>query len=285
MGARFGEGRSHPRGTRAVGRGVDCRRLEDLLVASPFPGIDPFIEGQLWSDFHSRFIAVLSEALVEKIRPRYVALIEERVYVEREPEQPRVAFRPDVTVAVEARAGSSNLSESAATFPVQVPIHMGDTQVEKYIEIRLRDNREVVAVIELLSPSNKRAHSDGRREYLAKRAMVLHGSVHLVELDLLRGGERLPMAGPLPDGYGYALVSHAGRRPMADVWTVHLRRPLPTIQIPLTGTDPDVGIDLQMVFNLVYERAGYDYAVDYTKALDPPVEASDETWIRALSNA
>ncbi len=41
-------------------------------MPSPFPGMDPFIEGQAWQDFHTTFITVLREQLIPQVRPRYV---------------------------------------------------------------------------------------------------------------------------------------------------------------------------------------------------------------------
>ena len=63
---------------------------------------------------------------------------------------------------------------------------------EIFLTLRDRASNEVVTVIEVLSPSNKRPGSDGRKEYLEKRNQVLMSTAHLIELDLLRGGERLP---------------------------------------------------------------------------------------------
>ena len=54
----------------------------------------------------------------------------------------------------------------------------------------------MVTVIELLSPWNKTPEA-GLAEYLAKRTNVLYSTANLVELDLLRGGERLPTVDPL----------------------------------------------------------------------------------------
>src|SRR6266540_219691 len=73
-----------------------------------------------------------------------------------------------------------------------------DGPKEAYIEILHRPDRSLVAVLELLSPANK--EQPGRTEYLAKRRAILVQPVHLVELDLLLGGRRLPMQQPLPDG-------------------------------------------------------------------------------------
>ncbi len=54
------------------------------------------------------------------------------------------------------------------------------------LEVRDRLGRELVTVIELLSPSNKRAVDD-REQYLARRRELFRSSTHLVETDLLRG--------------------------------------------------------------------------------------------------
>jgi len=65
-----------------------------------------------------------------------------------------------------------------------VPLSV-DVERHTFLEIRDCDNRQLVTVLELLSPSNKRPGPD-REQYLAKRQQLLASSVHLVELDLLR---------------------------------------------------------------------------------------------------
>jgi hypothetical protein len=166
--------------------------------------------------------------------------------------------------------------------PVTVPLLMPDETREAYLEVRLRQTGEVVTIIERLSPANKRAGSDGHREYRQKHDLVLRSSAHLVELDLLRGGERVPMGAPLPPPDYYAIVSRASRRPFADVWRWRLADPMPPVRIPLAGKDPDVALDLQAVFSAAYERAGYDYALDYEREIAPPVSAEVAAWARSV---
>jgi hypothetical protein len=122
-------------------------------------------------------------------------------------------------------------------------------------------------VLELLSPANK--EEPGRTLYLAKRNALLHHPVHLVELDLLLKGQRLPLEEGLPPGDYYALVSRGNQRPKCQVyhWTLH--QPLPAIPIPLLPPDPDLWIDLGAVFRTTYERGRYSRSVDYTAA--PPI--------------
>lgn len=68
-----------------------------------------------------------------------------------------------------------------------------DRERVPFVEIRDRESRRLVTVIELLSPSNKRPGGD-REQYLAKRSDLLASPTHLVEIDLIRGGRRMPMA-------------------------------------------------------------------------------------------
>ncbi|MGH7199082.1 MAG: DUF4058 family protein, partial [Planctomycetaceae bacterium] len=139
--------------------------------------------------------------------------------------------------------------------------------------------RKVGTVIEALSPENKRLGGKGRRKYLRKREQVLHSPAHLVELDLLRGGARLPMLDPLPAGDYYAFICR-DRRPKAETYAWTLQFPLPVIPIPLADGDPDVPLELQSAFTTVYDRAGYDYTLRYGELLTPPLNSADVEWVR-----
>lgn len=136
---------------------------------------------------------------------------------------------------------------------------------QTYLEIRDRASREVVTVLELLSHTNKGRHRD---QYLVKRDKILAGSAHLVEMDLLRGGE--PMPSPDRPACDYSVVvSRAERRPEADFWPIGLRDPLPTIPIPLRGPDRDATLDLQALLNRVYDAGRYARYV-YEDRPQPP---------------
>lgn len=62
-----------------------------------------------------------------------------------------------------------------------------------HVSIEIRDvaRRQLVTAIEILSPTNKRG--EGRLEYLAKRRRLLLSTAHLMEIDLLRQGQRVPI--------------------------------------------------------------------------------------------
>jgi hypothetical protein len=249
--------------------------------------MDPLIESQRWEDFHHALPEVIREWLIPRVRPCYVVLVEERVYVERQSNGRRGLIVPDVTMTeLEGRESPSQdaiaAAPTVAVAPVVLTLPMPERKREAFLTLRERETMEVVTVIEVLSPDNKRSGSDGRREYLRKREAVLESDAHLIELDLLRGGERLPTVETLPPADYYAFVSRAHRRPEVEVYPWTLRQPLPPIFVPLTGEDPDVTLDLQSIFNTLYDRAGYDYSLDYRRPIEPPLSDSDASWAQQI---
>jgi len=244
-------------------------------MPSPLPGMAPFLEGEEWEDFHTTFNTVIRETLSPRLEPRYLIRVVRRVYVEHADEDSPQLRRADVAVlstATDQLGEAGQSSGGVATLaPVPCVLPMPEERRETYLVIRERDSRHIVTVIETLSPRNKRSGGEGRREYLRKREEVLCSETHLVELDLLRGGRRLPVVGSLPPGDYYAVVSRAHRRPRAEVYPWTLRQRLPVIPVPLAKGEPDVPVDLQAVFGTVYDRARYDLSLDYRQPLEPPL--------------
>ncbi|MCO5168840.1 MAG: DUF4058 family protein [Planctomycetes bacterium] len=249
-------------------------------MPSPFPGMDPYLEDPArWPDVHVTLVTALRDALMQRLRPRYVVRVEERVYVTGEDEEELI--RPDLAVLPRPPAAAPpQASTGRVPVPVVVATVIAAEQRERFLEVRAPDSGEVVTVIEVLSPTNKRGpRSAGRESYLAKRRAVLASPAHLVELDLLRAGARAPMAGPLPPGDYHVIVSHAERRPRCEVYPLSLRAALPVIPFPLRGEEA-VEVDLQAVLEDVYARGGYDLDVDYDRPPVPPLAPDDAAWAR-----
>ena len=140
-------------------------------MLSPFPGMDPYLESQVWQDFHTRMITVFSERLISEIQPRYFILVEHRIYVEGvdgDVDSVRIA---DIALlsgdTYRDTALASSTDRVAAAVECMLP--MPTPRKEARLAIYDHETDDIVTVIELLSPSNKRRHGDGRREYLAKR--------------------------------------------------------------------------------------------------------------------
>jgi hypothetical protein len=247
--------------------------------------MDPFIEDQEWEDFHSRFNTAMSDALAPGVEPRYIVRVERRVYVEHGIEAEDQVRWADVSVLW----SGSEVPVAVATTPVSgtalVPVECllpgPQERRETYLVIREVPAMEIVTIIETLSPANKRASSDGREQYLAKRQEILQSRTNLVELDLLRGGKRLPVVG-MPPGDYFAIVSRGHRRPRADVFHWTLRQPLPTIPIPLKQGEEEVALDLQQVFKTVFDRARYHLSLNYGASPSVPLSEGDATWMSKL---
>jgi hypothetical protein len=158
---------------------------------------------------------------------------------------------------------------------VEVQLSAVDVERVPFLEIRDRLDREVVTVIELLSPSNKRPGPD-REQYLAKRREILRSPSNLVEIDLLRGWAPMPEGGR-PEGDYSVLVSRAVRRPVAAFWPIRLRDRLPLIPIPLKPDDPEGRVDLQDVLHHAYDGPGYENFI-YQEPPEPPLSAEDAEW-------
>lgn len=107
--------------------------------------------------------------------------------------------------------------------------------------------------------------------------------MHLIEIDLLRGGERPPLQRPPPSAPYYVMVSRADTRPKVEVWPVRLWECLPAIPVPLHEPDPDVTLSLGTCVATVYERGAYARLIDY-QVPPPPPRLSDEeaTWTQEL---
>lgn len=246
-------------------------------MPSPFPGMDPYLEGSLWSSVHTQLSAEIARQLAPRLRPRYLALTTER-FVTVMPEDVAIATTaviPDVSVAEVGRGGAT-AAVGIALPPLRLATVMPESIPHVTVEIRDRQSRRLVTAIEVLSPTNKRG--DGYEEYLAKRHRLLLSPVHLIEIDLLRQGERMPMRQPLPDDPYFILLSRGDQRPMTEVWPIRLDQPLPTVPVPLLPGDADVPLDVQAAFTTVYDAVGYDLAVDYTRPSEVPLGPNDAAW-------
>jgi hypothetical protein len=251
-------------------------------VPSPFPGMDPYLEhAALWPDVHHGLIEALRNALAPLLRPRYRIAVEERVYV-TDVEGPLFIGRPDVSVVnAGPPTGMGTSAPVALVEPRVVEVPLPDRIREGYLEVRDVATGEVVTAVEILSPTNKRP-GEGRRLYEGKRLQVLGTRTHLVEIDLLRGGEPMKMWGDGKDSHYRILVSRADRRPRADLYAFNLRDLIPPFSLPLRPGDEEPLVDLGTLLHALYDRAGYDLALDYTAEPVPPLEGDDVAWADQL---
>lgn len=251
-------------------------------MRTPFPGMDPYLEQpESWQGFHNSLIAALVLDLAPRLRPRYYVATEERTYLDA-PDRSTFIGRPDLNVL------GSALQEARRAWPVEpapgvvrVVLPVPDHVREAYLEIRQTGSNEVVTVLELLSPSNKRP-GEGRRQYEQKRLMLFGSLTNLVEIDLLRAGEPMPMRGDGRGSHYRILVSRARQRPSGDLYAFNVRQPIPDFPLPLLPDDEEPRVELNRILHDLYERAGYDLRIDYRRDPSPPLAGEDAAWADAL---
>ena len=186
---------------------------------------------------------------------------------------------PDASVVREGgEVGGVAVAPEAITAPLTIATLMPERVPQVTVEIRDAADRRLVTAIEVLSPTNKQG--DGRDEYIERRERLLLSSAHLIEIDLLRRGQRPPMQKPLPTAPYYAFVGRKEQRPLTQVWPVALPQPLPVIPIPLLPGDPDVSLHLQQVLDAVYHDFGYASSIDYGEPPEVSLSGSEAAWVR-----
>ncbi len=253
-------------------------------MASLFPGMDPYLEGPDWLDFHVVFITALRGALSRSLPSHYRTRIDERVNLIETRSYDRTLYKPDLSIErrPHGMAGAPAIQGAVGTVSrnrITLPLPAVEEIRETHIEISHKPSNKLVAIIEILSPWNK-AGGAGNSEYLAKRRQVLRQPVHLIEIDLLMCGLRLPLDVPLPPADYYALVSRSDQRPNCEVYPWKLRESLPTLAVPLDAPDLDVAVDLQAVFEAAYETGGYgsDLQLHEGEPVGAAIPQSEKAW-------
>lgn len=151
------------------------------------------------------------------------------------------------------------------------------------VHIYLAENKELVTVIEILSPANKTGA--GLQEYRLKRDQLVHSRVHLVEIDLLRAGQRpgTEVNTPPLDAEYILLVNRAqqGDERISEIWPIALNEPLGYLPIPLLAPDPDILLDLDDIMQMVYQRGAYNRRIDYHQPVPlPRLRPAMQKWIQ-----
>jgi hypothetical protein len=198
-------------------------------------------------------------------------------------------FIPDVKITTPEngskpgkKAGGVTVAEPAEeNEPVTLCAFIAEQERETFVEVFESDPEvRLVTTIEVLSPANKRRGTEGWEQYLSKRRSVLLGGVNLVEIDLLRGGQRPPMRDPWPKSPYTLLVARAFRPDRCKVWRAHFQSPLPEIPVPLDEPDADIPLRLQPMIEIIYKRSRYGQAINYSKPLKPPLKAKEQAWLK-----
>jgi hypothetical protein len=250
-------------------------------MRSPFPGMDPYLEAY-WRDVHQSLCIYARDALQPQVQPALRARLEERLVVEVDGSRERDIV-PDVTIT-EREPWKTTAGRVALEVAEPLVLLEDEPLTEGFIHIiEPKNGGRLVSVIEFLSPSNKMP-GDGQRDYLQKQREYREAGVSLVEIDLLRRGERVVTArGRIPPSHRttYQVCVRRAYNGHTEIYRVPLRCALPTIRIPLREGDADARLELQPLIELAYRNGAYE-ELDYTVPPDPPLNAEDAAWAAEL---
>jgi hypothetical protein len=260
-------------------------------MASPFPGMDPYLEGYLWPDVHQRLANAIAELLVPALAPKYVARIELYTVMDTSPEGEVGMLYPDVEVLQRLHQAEEPPAPAtaASAYPPLTPVTVSLPALLP-VELRIpvvqvldRANNQLVTAIELLSPVNKR--EPGLAPCREKCRKLLEAGVHLLEIDLLRRGQRPYRHPRLPDTH-YLAALYRAHASHIDIWAFNVQDALPVLPVPLRPPDPDVPLDLGAALRLIYERGLYQLSINYRQAPPPPdFSAEDQAWVTGITQS
>ncbi len=254
-------------------------------MTSPFPGMDPYLEEpNLWSDVHLTLIIAMRAALNSVLPPGYRAAADRYIWIHEPDAGERKRVAPDVFVVESSKELAGTRGAGLAVTPASAAVIFPAIKREgnKYLKIVEAKTRRLISVIELLSPINKKAGPD-REAYLTKRVDYLMAGVNLVEIDLLRAGQRISIGHEFPEiADYYALVCRANQMPRGEVWFFGVRDELPKIPIPLLPGSPECTLCLRECLDRAFEEGRYDEDIDYHQPAIPPLSPADAEWAKQL---
>ncbi len=255
-------------------------------MPSPFPGMDPYLEGYLWPDVHHSLATQIRDQLMPYLRPRYVARIEVQVVTDETPEGEIGIMYPDIEI-VHAQSrqaapvfppalGSVLVAEEPPLTPASLLLRNVEVRVAT-VEIRDTAQNQLITSIEILSPVNKR--EPGLAKYREKRRRLQAAGVHLLEIDLLRRGQRALLHSNIPASHYFITLTRASAD-ITEIWALNFQDPLPVVPTPLRAPDADVALDLPRALRTIYERAAYDLSINYNEPPPPPaLSPQEEAWV------
>ncbi len=257
-------------------------------MPSPFPGMNPYLETPtLWSQVHTHLIVAIADYMNPLLRPKYRMSMEQRVYTDtNNDDNLELVGIPDNVVFSPSSTPTKTPSNVAVAPPKVKPLTISlpqpQTVKEWYLKVKNVETQEVVTVIEILSPKNKKL-GEGRTKYLKKREQILMSLTHLIEIDLLRKGEIMPMNidDTIKSDYRI-IISRGDRRPQAELYAFNLVQEIPSIPLPLKSEDQEPLIPLQDLVHSLYERGSYDLAINYPKQTLDNLSENEQNWINNL---
>ncbi len=258
---------------------------------NPFPGMNAYLESpDIWPDFHNGLIGQLRDVLGPQLPDHYRIALHRRVEVEEPfgaPSELKLVV-PDALVTSESVVVARDGGETAAAVAalpdeaVSVRVRMPREVGVLWLRVETVPERELVTVVEVLSPTNKRP-GEGRRRYIRKREAIVGGLVNLVEIDLLRRWEPMPLETPTPASDYRILVCRSLESPGAWLYPFMVQQRIPKFTLPLLSDDeasaPEV--DLGAIVDRLHHTARYNQEARYDgPPPEPAFGAEAGEWVK-----
>jgi hypothetical protein len=223
-------------------------------MPSPFPGMDPYLESDtLWASFQHQLVLCLYQILLPALVDRYRASVVQRHYTAE-------------------RIEASSLTAREC--------------FEEYIEIRLRADKQLVSLLDVVSPSNKTT-TVGREAYLNTRREAKSAGANLIEIDLVLQGQ--PTLEYSRDGlpeWDYAVtVTRSAKPEQYEIYTATLQKRLPRFRLPLAADDRETVLDLTTAVARCYDQGGFTSKIDYRLEPAVPLSQANRHWLDELLRA
>ena len=209
----------------------------------PFPGMDPYLERrEIWADFHDNLIARVQAALQPLLRPRYVAVTQDRIYVEE--------IREPLIHIVETASGNRLVTAMEVLSPTNKETRNGRTA---YLQ-KSGESWEVRANLVEID--------------------LWPGGEPIVRVPR----ERLESLRP----WRYVVAVRRFEPPRQEVYRVTLDQRLPRVGVPLGRGDADVPLDLQGVFGRCWEEGPYPELLRYDEPPPGDMTAEEARWAEGI---
>jgi hypothetical protein len=248
-------------------------------MSSPFLGMNPYLENpDLWSEVHHRLITAIANNIESHLHPKYRVAIEKRTYrIDSEDSLLINGYNLAILLQQKYQNSATTIENKSVTVTLPSPLEIK----EGYLEIREVSTGKVVTIIEILSPTNKKS-KEGRKSYLDKRDKIFESDTNLVEIDLIRTGEQMPMITHIPDTDYRILVVRSHRLPSAQLFPFSVRETIPNFTIPLQKSEPEIEVNIQTLLLAIYEKARFDLTLDYNIPPIPDLSVENQEWMDLL---
>lgn len=261
-----------------------------MLSAASFPGMNPFLESYVWPGFHSSLAQAVKHQLNKILPLDLVAEIAVSFYgtdiqLDRVPH-----VKPDTYIQKGMDTGSleepvSPYGSTLTPATLEDAISPRSKPREKHFAVKITKPNgelggELIAAVEILSPTNKKG--EDLSIYRRKRTEYYYAGVHLLEIDLLRGGKRPVYKKQWPK-FSYSIQLVDALKHKLRFWGLNLQDTLPVISLPLRAKDDPVMLNLQKAIRWVFESSRYEQSLEYWNGIPgPPLSPTDQEFIDSI---